>query len=119
MLEAAEFINYGMHITNLLKLIIYVYNLWPSVCHIYVVFNFVLSFVVYNPYLTYRIQSVADDASYDPRPSIWNLTVVFLSFWSVVAYDMWPMMTHTIRCQQCLRKSVANCLPSFYCFPFF
>ena len=119
MIEAAEVINNGMYVINLFELIIDACDLWPSVCHIYVVFNFVLSFVVYNPYPTYRIQSVAGDASYDPRPSIWNLTVVFLSFWSVVAYDMWPMMTHTIRCQQCLRKSVANRLPSYYCFPFF
>ena len=75
---AAEFTNNGMHMINLAKLSIDAYNPWSSVCYLIVVSDFFLSVVAYSPYLTCRIQSVADDASYDSRPSVFHLIVVFL-----------------------------------------
>ena len=34
MIEAVEFINNGMHVISLLKIIIDTRDLWPSVCHL-------------------------------------------------------------------------------------
>ena len=62
MLEAVEFIYNGMYVIDLFNLIIYVYNRWPSLYHLTVVINFLLSVVVYNPFPTCREQSVANYA---------------------------------------------------------
>ena len=78
MLEIAEFIDNGMHMINLSKPIIDAYDPWPSVCHLSVVLNFLLSVVVYDLCPTCHTQSLANDASYDPRPSVCH-PIIFLS----------------------------------------
>ena len=55
MLEAAEFTNNGMHIINLFNPIIDAYNPWPSVYHLIVVPNSLLSVVAYDLCLTCHV----------------------------------------------------------------
>ena len=43
MVEAEKFINNGMHIIHVFKLILDAFNTWSSICHLIVVFDFLVS----------------------------------------------------------------------------